>query len=292
MDPRMTQDTPPYGKVFLTFARNSLVREMTFRLNFTLQCVSSLSWTLMNVGFYLIIFNHAQEIGPGTGWHKYEFFVFLATTMLINSTVQALFMPNAQEFSELIRRGDLDFALLKPIDTQFLISLQKIEWSQFANFLAGLILLGVSAWQLVTRPENPIVVSPIRILLYPLYIITGVAILYSLMIALAATSIWLGRNQSLYNFWFYLTNFSRYPMDIYQGWPWGNMLRIFFTFIVPVLVVVNVPARLVAQPLSPNSSWMLDILLPVFALVVTLTSVFGSRWVFTRALGSYRSASS
>ena len=153
-------------------------------------------------------------------------------------------------------------------------------------------MLGFSACQLGTRPENPFSFSPILILLYPLYIITGVAILYSLMIALAATSIWLGRNQSLYNFWFYLTNFSRYPMDIYQGWPWGNMLRIFFTFVVPVLVVVNVPARLVAQPLYPNPSWMLDILLPVFALVATLTSVFGSRWVFTRALGSYRSASS
>ena len=286
------QETPPYGQVFLTFARNSLVREMTFRVNFVLQCVSSLSWTLMNVGFYLIIFNHAKQIGPGTGWYKYEFFVFLATTMLINSTVQAFFMPNAQEFSELIRRGDLDFALLKPIDTQFLISLQRIEWSQFANFLAGMILLGVSTWQLVSRPDDPITLSPILIVLYPLYVLTGVAILYSLMIALAATSIWLGRNQSLYNFWFYLTNFSRYPMDIYQGWPWGNMLRLFFTFVVPVLVVVNVPARLVAQPLYPESSLSLDVLLPVFALLATVASVLGSRWVFTRALRSYRSASS
>ena len=34
-------------------------------------------------------------------------------------------MPNCEEFSELIRTGGLDFALLKPIDTQFLISLHK-----------------------------------------------------------------------------------------------------------------------------------------------------------------------
>ena len=32
-------------------------------------------------------------------------------------------MTNADEFSELIRTGALDFALLKPIDTQFLVSL-------------------------------------------------------------------------------------------------------------------------------------------------------------------------
>ena len=284
------KETPSYSQVFLTFARNSLVREMTFRANFIIQCVSSLSWTLMNLGFYLIIFKHAKQIGPGTGWEKYEFFVFLATTMLINSAVQAFFMPNAEEFSELIRRGNLDFVLLKPIDPQFLISFQKIEWSQFANFLAGLILLAVSSWQLVSRSVNPITLSPWLIVLYPLYLVAGVAILYSLMISLAASSIWLGRNQSLYNFWFYLTNFSRYPMEIYQGWPWGDMLRLFFTYAVPVLVVVNVPARMVAQPLHPDSS--LSLSLAIFALAATVGSVVGSRWVFTRALLSYRSASS
>ena len=41
--------------------------------------------------------------------------------------------------------------------------------------------------------------------------------MYSLMIILAAASIWLGRNQTLYDFWFYITNFSRYPMEIYAG---------------------------------------------------------------------------
>ena len=48
------------------------------------------------------------------------------------------------------------------------------------------------------------------------YVLCGVAILYSLMIALSATSIWLGQNRSLYDFWFYITNFSRYPMEIYE----------------------------------------------------------------------------
>ena len=185
-------DHPSYWQVFLTFARNSLVREMTFRSNFVIQCVSSLSWTLMNLGFYLIIFSHTKQIGPGTGWGKYEFFVFLATTMLVNSLVQAFFMPNAQEFSELIRRGNLDFALLKPIDTQFLISLHKMEWSSFANFLAGTLLLMVSLWQLTTRTEAPLTMSPVAVFLYPFYILCGVIILYSLMISLAATSIWLG----------------------------------------------------------------------------------------------------
>ena len=64
-------------------------------------------------------------------------------------------MPNADEFSELIRTGNLDFALLKPIDTQFLISFHKVDWSSLVNLLAGAVLLGISLWHLATRAEPP-----------------------------------------------------------------------------------------------------------------------------------------
>lgn len=270
----------PYVRVFLTFARNSLVRDMTFRANFLIEAVTALAWMSINLAFYLLIFKYTSSIGADTGWGRYQYFVFMATSLFINSVVQAFFMPNANEFGELIRSGGLDFALLKPIDTQFLISLQKIEWSSLANFVFAGVLLGFSLWRLNYTP------GLFEIVLYPFYLACGVAILYSLTIAMAAVSVWLGRNESLYDFWFYITNFSRYPMEIYHG-TFGTPLRGFFTYIVPVLIVVNVPARLLAKPLQP-SEWQLA----VIALVLTATSLAGSRWVFQKALLSYRSASS
>lgn len=283
---------PSYLRVFLTFARNSLIRDMTFRGNFLIESVSSVSWTLMNLGFYLLIFQYADQIGVRTGWGKYEFFVFLATTWFVNSLVQTFFMPNAQEFSELIRTGNLDFALLKPIDTQFLISFTKIDWSSLTNFVLGIIVMAIALVHLTNRPENPLVLDALSFVLYPVYILCGVVILYSLMISLAATSIWLGRNQSLYNFWFYITNFSRYPMEIYQrGAFWGWSLWGIFTFFIPVLVVVNVPARLLARPLRPEGAWW-EWPLAGFAILATVLSALVSRWIFQRALASYRSASS
>jgi ABC-2 type transport system permease protein len=117
-------------------------------------------------------------------------------------------------------------------------------------------------------------------------VLAGVAILYSLMIVLAALSVWMGRNTSIYDFWFYITTFSRYPMEIYQG-PVGDWLRRIFTFVLPILVVVNVPARMLAKPLQPGYAY-----LAVFALAATVVSLLASRWVFQRALLSYRSASS
>jgi ABC-2 type transport system permease protein len=280
---------PSYPRVFLTFARNSLIRDMTFRTNFILDSISSASWTLMNVGFYLLIFHHAPSIGPDSGWGKYEFFIFLATTWFINSIVQAFLMPNADEFSELIRTGNLDFALLKPIDTQFLISFQRVEWSSLVNVVTGLVLMGISLWKLTTRPVDPLVLDWFAVAAYPVYVLMGVGILYSLMISLAATSIWLGRNQSLYDFWFYITTFARYPMEIYRR-GWGVPLWGFFTFVVPVLVVVNVPARLLAQPLRPRAWWEWP--LAAFAVAATAACLLGSRRLFKRALLSYGSASS
>ncbi len=282
-------DSPNYWKVFLTFARNSLVRDMTFRTNFVIQCVSSIGWTLMNVGFYLIIFQYTDSLGKGSGWDRDKFFLFIATTWFINSLVQAFFMPNAEEFSELIRTGGLDFALLKPIDTQFLVSFRKVDWSSLSNFLAGLVIAIVSLRNLATRELNPMIPSLTSFVLYVIFLACGVAIMYSLMICLSATSIWLGRNQTLYNFWFYITNFSRYPMEMYDR-GWGKPMYGFFTFVVPVLLVVNVPARLLAKPIDPRTpeEWIMV----GWALVATIFSLLASRWVFSRALLSYRSASS
>ncbi len=271
---------PSYLGVFLTFARNSLVRDMTFRSNFIIECITSLAWMGINLGYYMLVFRFAPSIGRNTGWGEYQFLVFLATTMFINSLVQAFFMPNAEEFSELIRTGRLDFALLKPIDTQFLISLNRIGWSSLSNFLFA---IGLMTYSLAHFDQLP---GLAQVVLYPVYIGCGVAILYSLMISLAATSVWLGRNETLYDFWFYITNFSRYPMEIYEG-RIGSPLRWFFTFIVPVLVVVNIPARLLALPLEAQM-WPLSL----FALLAAVASLWVSRQIFRRALLSYRSASS
>jgi ABC-2 type transport system permease protein len=279
---------PAYFRVFLTFARNSLVRDMTFRSNFLINALTSVCWMGMNLGFYVLVFETVSFAGAeldlgGGGWGRHQFFVFIATSMIINSLVQTFFMPNAEEFSELIRTGGLDFALLKPIDTQFLISLQRIEWASLANFVFGLLLMAFALSRLDYTP------GPLAVLLFCVYVLCGVAILYSLTVALAATSIWLGRNQSLYDFWFYLTNFSRYPMEIYGGD--GNVMGLglqwFFTYLLPVLVVVNIPARLLAWPFE-EQSWPLAL----FALAATALSLWLSRWVFRRALLSYRSASS
>ena len=269
-----------YLSIFGTFARACLVRDMTFRANFLLECVTSLGWMSMNLAFYLLVFQFTPEIGRGTGWTREPFFAFVATGLIINSIVQALFMPSAEELTEMVRTGGLDAVLVQPLDAQFLLSMHRVDYSALAN---GAVGVGLLAWALARMAHAP---AAVAWLVYPLLLACGVAILYSLVIMLAAATIHMGRNQSLYDFWFYMTNFSRYPAEIYAG-PWGGPIRAVFTFVIPILLVVNVPARVLARPLVGEAWWAV-----AGTVVTSAAALVISRIVFQRSLARYRSASS
>ena len=268
-----------YLRVLRVFARNSLVRTMSFRVNFMIECLSSLGLGVDELGLLRAACTSTPSRSPaGT---QYPYFVFLATVQFIYSLAEAFFMPNAEEFSELVRTGGLGFRAAQA---------DRHAVARFAreNRLVGPVEFRVRRLSVDVRTgEDGLHADAHRqVILYPVYILSGVAILYSLTIILASTSVWMGRNQTITDYWFYITNFSRYPLEIYAG-PFGTPLQVFFTFFVPVLVVVNVPARMLARPLT-TGDWRLA----GFALVATALMFGAARWVFQRALASYRSASS
>jgi ABC-2 type transport system permease protein len=263
----MQQDKAPYAAILATVARNSLIREMTFRVNFIAHSIA-------------IIFQFRDSIGKDTGWTRYPFFVFLGTVMVVNSLMQTFFLPNLREFSEMIRKGNLDFVLLKPIDTQFLVTFNRVDWSSLANFALG---IGVIVYALMQMHYTP---SALQFVLFPIYLVVGVSIYYSTILLMSCSSVWMGRNQSLDQLWFYITTFSRYPLEIYEG-SLGLPIRWIFTTVFPVLLVVNVPARVLAKPLTMD-----QLPLAGYAVVVALLGLFFSRMLFKFALDKYRSASS
>jgi ABC-2 type transport system permease protein len=266
-----------YGRVFATFFRNALVREMTFRGNLLITIVTRLFYFVAQVTLFEIIYSKVNAIND---WTRPEYFAFLATGMLINSIVETFFMPNCANFSELIRTGNLDFVLLKPIDPQFLISFEKMELAMLNQALLALALLGYA----LVRIGGPI--DPVRAVMYVLFVGVGVAFFYSLMLILASTSVWFGRNSGLYDFWFYIIIFARYPREIYAGSLAGDALHFTFSFVIPILLVVTVPSRvLLAKILDP--SW-----LTLVALAAAVLGLVVSRAIFRWSLRAYRSASS
>lgn len=266
-----------YGRVWLTFFQNALQRELQFRSNFFTTLLTRGFWFLMQYVLFDLIFRHVPVIND---WSRAEYFGFMATVMLINSFVEAFFMPNCAQFSELIRTGNLDFALVKPIDTQFLVSFEKMDLAMITQAAMGFGLLCYSVI------GSGVTVSFANGVLYVLLLISAAAFFYSLMISLACTSLFFGRNQSLLDFWFYITVFARYPSTIYSGSPSGEIIRFAFSYVVPILLVVTVPARtLLTMVVEPG--WLAGV--PIFTGVL---SVLLSRVIFRWSLRFYRSASS
>ncbi|MBL8850800.1 MAG: ABC-2 family transporter protein [Planctomycetaceae bacterium] len=270
---------PHYGRVWLTFLRNSFVRELTFRGNFLIEVVTRTFWFVAQVVLFEIIYSFVPDI---EGWTREQYYAFMATGMLINSLVETLFMPNCANFSELIRTGDLDFALLKPIDTQFLVSFEKVDLAE----LTQVLLSGGLLWYALDRAQVDVTFA--NAALYLLLIAVGVAFFYSLMIVLASTSIWLGRNQGLYDFWFYITVFGRYPREFYhRPHPLAQVVWFGFSYLIPILLVVTVPSHVLLNQMQ-HIGWQIAVLAPVFTLIGLLIA----RRVFSWSLSHYRSASS
>src|SRR5437660_10729666 len=123
-----------------------------------------------------------------------------------------------------------------------------------------------------------------RLLAFGVLFVCGLAIAYSLLVSLTSISVWFKRNQSLYELWWLFTSLARYPKEIFAG-PFAGPLGRFFTWVIPVLVVVNVPAGVILRKLE-------DPLMILFTVPVAAIMLFASRWFFRFALRRYRSASS
>jgi ABC-2 type transport system permease protein len=91
------------------------------------------------------------------------------------------------------------------------------------------------------------------------------------------------RNQSLMEMWWLFTSLARYPREIFLG-TWAEPIGVFFTFVLPILLVVNIPAAAMVR--------VLDVKMVGFTVAATALLVWLSRRFFLFALRSYRSASS
>lgn len=271
--------TARYFRLLKAFARFGLLNEMAFRSNFLIKLLVEVVWLAMMLVFYGTVFRQTTHIA---GWGHYQFLCFLGCYFALEGVIETFFLANCNQFSDLVRTGDLDLYLIKPIDEQFLISCRKIDWSTAPNILMGLGLIGIG----LAKMGQPI--RPLDVAFFFLFFFCGVALAYSFLLMLMSTAVWLVRNQSLMELWWLCTTLMRYPRTIFRG-PVGSPLKWIFTFILPVLLVVNIPAETLADKLKDTETLVVTL---SFTVVATVVLLWVSRRFFRFALRSYRSASS
>jgi ABC-2 type transport system permease protein len=279
-----------YLRLFVGLARYSLARELAFRGNFLARVSVELLWLFILLAFYRTIF---QNLGQNTdrtahvaGWTEPQYLFFVGCNYFIAGFIETFFLENCNAFADLVRNGDLDFYLLQPIDEQFLVSCRNIDWATMPNlFLGALLMVGALFWQGWDF-------DLLRLILFVLTVLAGIAISYSFLLLLTSTSVWMVRNQSLYELWWLFTSLMRYPREIFVGTPgsgprppaWAPPLGMVFTYLLPVMVVVNVPAQTMLKVLDP--------LVVAFMVAAAVVLLWLSRRFFRHALRRYRSASS
>src|SRR5665213_4256472 len=134
-----------YATIYAALWRNSVVREMGFKTNFLLWIVVEFLWFALQLSFIGVIYLHTDHIAS---WTKWEVVMLVGASQFIQQIFQAFFLTNCTGLSELIRTGRLDFMLLLPINTRFLISLRQVDLGGFVNAASGLALMAYAGRQL------------------------------------------------------------------------------------------------------------------------------------------------
>src|SRR6266478_3452049 len=138
-----------YLGIYFALWKNSVTREMIFKSNFLLWIVVELLWFGLQLTFIGVLYLHTEHIGT---WTKWQVVMLIGGSHFSQPIFQAFFLINCTNLSELIRKGKLDFLLLLPINTRFVVSLRQVDLGAFVNATFALALMGYSARQLHLVP--------------------------------------------------------------------------------------------------------------------------------------------
>jgi len=259
-----------FASIYAALWRNSVAREMAFKGNFLLWIVVEILWFVLQLSFIGVIYLHTDRIGD---WTKWQVVMLVGASHFIQQIFQAFFLTNCAQLSELVRTGRLDFMLLLPVNTRFLISLRQVDLGGFVNAFSGLAVMVYAGRKLGLAP------GAAQIALFGLLCACGVLIHYSLMFLLSSVSFWTVRAQGIVWGYYSLFNIARLPDGAFDG-----AFKAFFRFVIPMLLVANVPVKVALGKLE--SPWDMLLLAGMCAVCFVASEVF---WRFS--VRRYTSAS-
>jgi ABC-2 type transport system permease protein len=260
-----------YLSIYTALWKNSVTREMTFKSNFLLWIVVELLWFGLQLCFIGVLYLHTNHIGSWTQW---QVVLLIGASHFIQQIFQAFFLINCTNLSDLVRTGKLDFLLLLPVNTRFVVSLRQVDLGAFVNAASAVGVMVYAASRLHLVP------SLLQVLGFLVLCAAGILIHYSLMFLLASISFWTVRAQGIVWGYYNLFQIARMPDEAFQG-----LFKIFFSFAIPMLLVSNVPVRVLVNTVASPAQWLLLLCMSVVCMGV-------SEWGWRASVRRYTSASS
>jgi ABC-2 type transport system permease protein len=246
------------------------MREQEFRFNL-------LIWTVMDFIFFgltvvsvELIFGQVDSIA---GWSREEVLLLICVHGLFFDFLWTFILQNLLSFSHYIRKGELDFALLKPVNLRFLVSTRYFEFDHWLRIIFLIFLL----FKLLRR--IPVQLTIFSWLNFSLLFFLGLFIFYNFYFMITTTNFWFINIYNLEDLFHEISQVGRVPVYVFQ-----RGMRFIFTYIIPVAFIATFPV----QVLLGRS----DSKITVLALVLALISFFLSQKFWNFALKHYSSASS
>jgi ABC-2 type transport system permease protein len=257
-----------YLRLLRVQVRTSALLAMQYRLDFVLDAVMSLFWTATALVPLGVLFSRRDSVA---GWTWPRALVVVAWFTCLKGVLEGAIQPALQGVVEHIRKGTLDFVLLKPADAQFLVSTSRFDLWRGSNVVGG---LGLLVWALRAERHVP---SPGAVALALALLAGAVVILYSIWIVVVSLAFVVVKVDNLTFLFASVYDAARWPASVFRG-----VLAFVFTFVIPLAVMTTYPALAILDRLPATTAFAALGGAVVFAAV--------ARAIWTRAIGHYTSA--
>lgn len=259
-----------YIKLLGLFAKYSLMSVMEYRINFASGVLVEMGWMMVKLLYVVIVYRAGINIGMLTPDH---IMLFIGTYTLMTGFYM-LYYFNFTSLPDMVRQGELDLYIVKPVSLQFYVTMRRVDFALFLpNFLAGTVLI-VTGWRRAGLPFTFLSVSG-----FLLFLLCGCLLTYSLFLLPYLLGFWILSVGGIADITAALWDFNNMPSAIYGKW----MQRI-GTFLLPVFVITNFPGLFLMGQLSAGMViW--GVTVPILFFAIT-------RFVWKKAVRNYSSASS
>jgi ABC-2 type transport system permease protein len=249
--------------------RMGALHELQYRANFWVQLGNSVIVLATGIVAIALVFYQTDTLG---GWTRPELIALMGIHIMIGGVIRTLIQPNVTRLLEEVQEGKLDYALIRPIDSQLLVSVREISLWSMIDVVMG---LGVVVWAAFDMTG---VVGVGQVLAFLVTAACGIVIMYCIWMAMATITFKLVDIYRSVQVLGGIYDAARWPVSIYPGW-----LRGALTFIIPLAFAVTVPAEAVSA--------RLDWTMLVWALVVTAIAAALTRRLWRWGVRGYSGAS-
>jgi ABC-2 type transport system permease protein len=250
--------------------RSSTAIAMQYRVEFLVQGVLSVFWSLWSLAPILVVYGRKSSIA---GWSFEEALVVVGWFMLMEALLEGAINPSLVNVVEQIRTGTLDFVLIKPADAQFLVSTARFDPRRIIDLFAAFALFGVVFHRMGRAPALDHVLAALGLLL------CATVVLYSLWILVISAAFYVIKIDNLAHLFTSIFDAARWPVTVFRGF-W----RVLFTFVIPLALMTTYPALALLGRLTLRDAVLAACGAATFAVV--------ARLVWIRSISRYTSASS